>query len=78
MNADLNVICSMVYQRGEATGTPGLRTVSRKQIERVVTKYNEREMVCFTSREVCQAYTDRWTVEGTMQQDRFLIHMRDV
>jgi hypothetical protein len=73
--AHVNVICSMLWQRGERQGNC-LRTVSRKQVENVVTKYNEREGVIMTVREILTASTRRWSIDSTMQSDRFLILMK--
>lgn len=74
--AHVNVICSMLYQRGERQSSPGLRTVSRKQVENVVTKYNEREHVTMTSHEIIKASTNRWAMDSTMESDRFLLLAR--
>jgi len=73
--AHINVICSMLYQRGDRQQN-GIRIVSRKQVENVVVKYNEREKVIMTVREILSASTHRWAVESTRKPDRFLILAR--
>ena len=71
--AHLNVICSMLYQRGDRLATPGLKTVSRRQVENVIRAYCEREAMTLTVREVTSCSTGRWSVESTQCSDRFLI-----
>lgn len=73
--AHVNVLCSMLWQRGDRQGNC-LRTVSRKQIENVVTRYNEREGVTITTGDVLRADTIRWGMDETMQADRFLLLMK--
>jgi len=73
--AHVNVICSMIYQRGDLLSQPGIRTVTLKQIENVVAKYNLREHVIFTVNEISKASTNRWGVSKT--DSCFLICQRD-
>ena len=75
-HADTNVICSMLYQRGERTATNGLKTISRRQVENVVSKYNVREHKIITVREILHADTDRWGISETMETGRFILSQR--
>jgi hypothetical protein len=75
-DAHINVMCSMIYQRGSRTATGGIRTVTRKQIENVVKKYVEREDKIFTTTELLRVSTDRWVVDPTMDTNVFLIVQR--
>lgn len=72
----VNVICSMLYQRGERTRENGVRTFSLRQASNVVGKYCARENVIVTVREVLRADTGRWSVEETMDPSRFLLLQR--
>lgn len=71
-----NVIASMLYQRGERTSTPGIRSITRAQVENVVKQYNLRERTSMTVREMLRVETDRWSIEPTMQPDQFLISQK--
>lgn len=74
--ADQNIAASMLYQRGDPTSTPWIRTVSRKQIDNVVSKYNLRENRCvLTVTEMSKLSTDRWSIEK-LESGRFLILKR--
>ena len=75
--AHVNVICSMLYQRGERQYQPGMKTVTLKQIENVVSKYNLRENVIFTVNEIRKASTTRWGVSRTETPNLFLVCQRD-
>ncbi len=71
--SDTNVVCADLYSRGERTSENGVRTVSRAQVERVVQGWMARENRTMTVGSILSCETDRWSVESTMNADRFLL-----